>query len=364
MGKSKQKIKRKKQNYGDSYYDVSNPVSYSGARNILSKHPRDKEKIQNWLDAQNTYTLHKPIRKKFPRLHYNVYYRDQLWEADLVELGSIKSYNDGVTFLLVVIDVFSKYIWIEPLKNKTGQEVCKAFEKIFMESKRFPTTIQTDRGKEFIAKTVQELFSTLYIQFRVARNPDIKASIVERVNRTIKERMWRYFTHKKTYRYIDVLENMVSAYNHSWHSSIKMTPASVNNHNSDRVLSNIQNKHQIHVEKKFKYKVGDYVRISIAKSFVDKGYTQNYTDEIFQISKAYRRQSLPTYELIDLNKESIDSFFYQQELVKVNKNIEEEEFEVERIIETRGTGKKKEYLVAWKGYPAKFNSWIPASNLK
>lgn len=115
----------------DIYYDTSNPVSYAGARNILRVYPGSKPEIINFLNSQDSYTLHKPVRRKFPRLHYNVTGRDTVWEIDLADSRSLQAENDAVAFLLVVIDVLSKYLWIEPLQNKTGDEVCKGFERIF-----------------------------------------------------------------------------------------------------------------------------------------------------------------------------------------------------------------------------------------
>ncbi len=297
-----------------AYFHPPEPVAYTGARNILTKYKNEieKNKIKNWLNAQNTYTLHRPIRRKFPRLHYTVTNIDDVWEADLVELRSLKTYNDGISYLLVVIDVLSKFAWVEPLKDKSAPQVLEGFKRIMGRSGgRVPVCIQTDKGKEFMASSVQKFFSGKKIQFRIARNPDIKAAIVERFNRTLKERMWRYFTHSRTYKYMDVLEQIVDSYNNSRHSSIKMAPATVNIDNAPYAWRNIQNRYKSEKSRKetFKYKVGDYVRISRAKGIFEKGYETNWSKEIFQITKAVLKQSLPIYELKDLADEQIEGFF-------------------------------------------------------
>lgn len=351
-----------------TYYDPEDPAGFSGATRLLQKHEKKipRKDIHDWLNAQNTYTLHKPIRRRFPRLHYNVDTIDDVWEADLIDLQKFKSYNDDVSYLLTVIDVVSKYAWVEPLTDKSGQNVRQAFERIFDQGRK-PRLLQTDRGKEFVADTVQNLLKEKDISYRAVRNPDIKAAIVERFNRTLKERMWRFFTYAKNRRYIDVLQQFVKAYNNTRHNTIKMTPASVTLANAYIALNNIDKVHQ-RLDKKlrprpFKYKVNDYVRISKTKGAFEKGYESNYSDEIFKIIRVRQRQLLPTYELEDLSGEDIDGFFYEEELTLVNKNINTEEYEIEEVIRTKGKGKNKQVLVKWVGYPHKFNLWIPASNV-
>lgn len=356
-----------KEKLSASYFTPSEPVSFSGARNIISKynHTADSTVIKDWLNAQNAYTLHRPLRKKFPRLHYIVTNIDDVWEADLVEVGSLKAYNNDITYLLVVIDVLSKFAWVETLKNKSATCVLDGFKRILERSNgRRPLALQTDRGKEFTAKIIQKFLKSEAIQYRIARNPDIKAAIVERFNRTLKERMWRYFTYSRTYRFIDVLQQIVDAYNRSKHSSIKMTPAAVTIANANEAWRNIQSrfKERKPRESVFKYKVDDHVRISRSKGVFEKGYEGSWTKEVFRIRKCLLKQELPIYELKDLADENLDGIFYEQELVPVNKNIEE--FFIERKLQSRGKGKNREVLVQWEGYPAKFNSWISASSIK
>ena len=175
----------------NQYFDPQNEAGFSGARNLIriNKKKIPDKKIKKWLTKQDAYTLHKTIRRKFPRLFYDVNARDQVWEGDLMQMTSFKNYNDGFSYILVLIDVLSKYAWTELLRGKTTQEVTKAFEKILENNKGcFPAMLQTDRGKEFVGSILQKFLKENNIIFRVVTNPDVKAAVVERFIRTIKER--------------------------------------------------------------------------------------------------------------------------------------------------------------------------------
>lgn len=351
------------------YFDPEHEAGFVGAAKLVKLNKNFTPKyVKDWLTKQDAYTLHKPIRKKFPRLYYNVSGLDQLWEIDLIILNSLKSYNDGFSYLLAVIDVLSKFAFVEPLRDKTTAEVTKAFKKILDNNKyRFPRTVQSDAGKEFVGSTMQNFFKQNGIQFRIARNPDVKAAVVERFIRTLKERMFRYLTFKNTKRYIDVLPAIVKAYNNTVHTTIKMKPAAVTLYNARKAWKNLQRvalKRQIK-RKKPKYKAGQYVRISRERNIFKKGYEKGWSDEIFKIQKVIKRQNLFIYELCDLDGENIEGFFYPEELSVVHRDrVLGEEFQIEKILKTRGTGARKEFLVSWVGYPQKFDSWVKAKDLK
>ena len=178
------------------YRDVKKDGKYNISRAQLKK----------WLMKQDTYTLHKPARRHYKRNRVIVGGIDELWQMDLADMQSIASNNDGYRYLLVCIDVFSKYVWVIPLKNKTSPALVTAF-RIILELGRKPQKIQTDQGTEFFNKHFKALMKEEEIQLYNTYN-ETKASVVERVIRTLKTRMWRYFTAKKTMRYIDVLPDL------------------------------------------------------------------------------------------------------------------------------------------------------------
>ena len=140
-----------------------------------------------------------------------VYGIDHQWQADLVDLGKLASYNKGFKYLLTCIDVLSRYAWIVPLKNKTGKTLKEAFQVIF-KSGRQPIRLQTDKGTEFTNRVFQKFLKENDVHFFTTYNEETKASIVERFNRTLKTKMWKYFTHRETIIYIDVLSEMVESY--------------------------------------------------------------------------------------------------------------------------------------------------------
>lgn len=306
------------------YFDPSHEAAFSGATKLLDAARKKKipnDKTLRWLETQDAYTKHRGVRRRFPRRHYNVCNIDDVWEVDLVDLRSIKTYNDSYVYLLVVIDVLSKYAWVEPLRDKSADTVAKAFSRILSKKNsngRAPVFLQSDRGKEFVGSAFQMFLKKRNIQFRAARNPDIKAAVVERFNRTLKERMWRYFTYSRNKRYIDVLQKIVSSYNHARHSSIKMAPAAVNLNTAAKAWFNLKQRHtKPEHERPPKYSVGDVVRISSSKASFAKGYESGWTNELFKIHRISCTRWPVVYFLRDFQNEDIDGIFYEPELSRV-----------------------------------------------
>ena len=136
---------------------------------------------------------------------------DDVWKIDLIDLRSLKSFNDKYKFLLACIDVLSKHAWVVPCKDKSNSTIITALKKVFKQTERRPILIQSDSGKEFVGKETQDFLKGENITFRKTRNPDVKAVIVERFNRTLELKTWRYFTFAYTKRYIDVLQDFVKS---------------------------------------------------------------------------------------------------------------------------------------------------------
>ena len=272
---------------------------------------------------------------------------DKIWAADLADMKAFEKDNDGYTFLLLVIDIFSKYGWIVPLKNKKGVNVAKALENIFQERK--PGKLWTDKGTEFYNKDVKKLLD-IY-----STENEEKSSIVERWIRTMKEKMWKYFTDNNTYRYIDILPDLVEDYNNTVHTSIKMTPIEASKKKNELTAwcNLYPDRYKIH-NLQPKFSVGDEVRITKKKKVFEKGYTTRWTEEIFTIKKIQNTNPI-TYKLEDLQGEEIKGSFYEPELQKTGQQI----YRIEKIIKKE----KGKSLVKWKGYSDKFNSWVDNKDL-
>ena len=256
-------------------------------------------------------------------------------------MQAFSKFNRGVKYLLAVIDVFSKYGWLIPLKDKTEKSVASGLETIFKETK---PEKRIDKGKEFYNKHVKDL-----IEFYSTENKE-KSSMVERCIRTMKEKMWKYFSANSTNVYMNVLPDLVREYNNTRHPSIKMTPVMASKKENElRVWRNLYPDHLEIYDIKPKFSVGDKVRISKKKKTFEKGYTTRWTEEIFTIIEV-KRTSPITYRIADLNGEEIRGTFYEPELQKTSQEL----FRIEKVIK-RG---KKKSLVKWKGYFDDFNSWV------
>ena len=259
----------------------------------------------------------------------------------------------------MVIDVFSKFGWIRPLKDKRGQTVADAFRSIFRERAkrakrapaRKPKMLWSDKGSEFFNAIMEDLLSKNGVKLYTTENEE-KSSVVERWNRTMKEKLFRMFSANNNTIYFDKLDKLVNDYNHHFHSSIRMTPAEASKQKNERqVFANLFGDLIYAKRNKAKFKVGDKVRISkFKRKIFDKGFTPNWTEEIFVVDEILNTNPL-TYKLVDLLGEKITGSFYEAELQKTNQNI----FRIEKVI--RRDQKKKKALVKWKGYPDKFNSW-------
>ena len=299
--------------------------------------------------------LHKPVRRKFARRRVISYGIDRIWATDLVEMQQFSRWNKGYKYLLMVIDVFSKYGWIEPLKDKRGQTVAAAFKKLFQHRK--PNLIWSDKGSEFYNQSLKQLLDKHNIELYSTQNEE-KSSVVERWNRTIKTKMWKRFTDQNSTKYLDLLPELVNEYNNTKHSSIKMTPVEASKKENEGIVYFTLYGDLKPPLSKPKFKVGDKVRISKYKRKVfDKGYTPNWTEEIFIITQVMKTNP-HTYKLKDLNNEPITGTFYEQELQKTSQT----KFRIEKVI--RKDYKKKLALVKWKGYSSSFNSWVPLKDLE
>jgi len=297
--------------------------------------------------------LHKPARKHFLRRRVKILGIDDLWQADLVEMIPYAKYNNGFKYLLTIIDAFSKFAWVLPLKNKTSQSIVDVMKTIFCQSKRIPKNLQTDMGTEFYNKYFKQLMKVKNINHYSTFSP-IKASIVERFNRTLKEQMWKKFSFQGSYKWVNILENLVKDYNNKKHRTIKLAPVDVTKKNEKQLLKHVYTTTPKIIHQS-KFHIGDFVRVSKFKTVFDKGYTPNWTTEIFKVIKINIKFPV-TYLLEDYQGNPIAGRFYEKELQKTN---HPDTYLVEKILKRRGC----KIYVKWLGFDSSHNSWINKKDL-
>lgn len=295
--------------------------------------------------------LHTPARKTFTRRRVIVRGYDDLWQADLVDMRAYSRMNSGNQYILTVIDVLTKYAWAQPIKNKQAKTVVAAFNKILLDNRK-PKNLQTDDGKEFFNNEFKN-FITKHDINHYSTYSVMKASVVERWNRTLKNDMWKMFTLHGNYKWLNSLQELVNNYNNRIHRTIKMKPADVTPKIAKQLLKSVYS--NIKVAGPSRFKAGDYVRISKYKSIFAKGYTPNWTTEIFQITKV--QQTNPaTYLLKDSSGNDIYGGFYEQELLPTKNS---DVYLVEKVLRKKG----KQVYVKWLGLDSSHNSWINKTNV-
>ena len=303
--------------------------------------------------------LHRPARKNYLRRDTTVKGFKDLFQADLVEMIPYANVNKNFRYLLTVIDVFSKYAWARAIKNKEAATLVRAMRDILNSSDgqlfKPPALLQTDKGREFdnvkframLDEYNIKLFSTYSIK---------KAAVVERFNRTLKTKMWREFSARGSYKWIHILDDLMREYNNSKHRAIGMMKPNEITAKDESFLREIHDKDHISRSRGVvRFKVGNYVRISRLKGKFEKGYTPNWSTELFVIRKV--QPTCPvTYLLKDIKGNLIEGGFYNEELQKTSLK---DTYLVDKIVKRRGN----RVLVKWYGFPSSENTWEDEKNI-
>ena len=352
------------------YYDPSHPASFSGAEKLFrflrKKGNSDitRDQIKHWLDKQENNTLFTPVRRKFKRRKIITSGVDTEWAVDVAYVDNISEYNQNVKYLLFCIDVFSKYLFIEPLKGKSGADVVKALQSVF-EKGRIPVSIHVDKGKEFHNRSVGKLLKNQDIKLFSTENDDIKSSICERVIRTIKNKLYKLFQSRQSYVYIDVLQDIVKSYNHTPHRGIGYKlPSEVTKENEELIwLRQMRSQNLNYPPSNFKFKIGQLVRLAYKRYKFNRDYHEKWTTELFKITHRIFKQNLPVYKVADLMLEPVVGWYQEDELRLVQSN-DIIYWNISKILRKRKRKGRIQYLVSWQGYPSKFNSYVDEADIK
>lgn len=299
--------------------------------------------------------IHKNVRVNFPRRHVVMKNIDDLWQADLVDMQSSSKDNSGYKYILAVIDTFSKYAWAYPLKQKNKKLVSQAFQLILNKG-RVPKNLQTDCGTEFYNKEFKKLLDKYSINHYSTYSIK-KASIAERFIRTLKSKLYKEFSLNGNYKWAKgLLGEVIKEYNNTTHRTIGLKPCHVNETNKHVLLERFKKACESrYFKREKKFKIGDYVRISKFKGSFEKGYTPNWSTEIFKIIKI-QNTTPTTYTIEDARSRPILGAFYSQEL---QKSQHPHVYLVEKILKR----KNDKYYVKWLGFPSSENSWIDKTSV-
>ena len=256
-------------------------------------------------------------------------------------------------YIFTNIDIFSKYAYAFPLKSKKIQDIKPCFEKIFKKNK--PKFIWSDKEPAFFSKEMQQFFKDNNVKI-YHTNSHLKASIIERFNRSLRELMMKEFVKNNNTVWYNILQKLINKYNYRYQSTIKMKPVEVNKSNEKYIKENIYTYNK--TSKNPKFKIGDLVRISLKRRDVFDKSSANikWSKELFKIH-SINRSNVITYKIKDLNGEIIEGIFYEKELQKT-KNTSEV-YVIEKIIRKN----KNKYLVKWRGYSNDLNSWIDKDDI-
>ena len=225
---------------------------------------------------------------------------------------SLRKYNKGITYLLFAIDLFCKYAWVVPLKDKRGITIVNAFQKIVSKGRK-PDKMWVDQGGEFYNNLFKRFLKNNNIEMYSTFNEG-KSVVAERFIRTLKNKIFKHMTAISKNVYFDVLDDIVNKYNNTVHRTIKMKPIDVTSDSYAEYNEDFN-------EKDPKFKVGDRVRISKYKNIFAKGYSQNWSEEVFVVSKI--KNTVPwTYVISDFNSEPITWSFYEEKLQKTSQEKE------------------------------------------
>ena len=291
--------------------------------NAISSAPSFSSKIEAFLRSNVVHSKHRRIVKKnFPRRKVISRFPFDLFMADLIEYPQLKYQNSNYRFILVVIDCFTRKVWAVPMKQKSAQWTADAFESIFKHFDKFPVHMVTDRGLEFYNSQVRNVFLNYGINhYSIKTKSKWKASLVERVIRTLKTRLQRYFTKNKTKRWIDVIDQFVSNYNATPHSAHGMPPQDVSHANQKDVYKRLYPTQSLRTD--CRLKVGDKVRKIIDKTLFEKGYTTNWSEEIYKINEIRQSNGVCWYYLVSLDNKPVDGIWYYYQLNLVSSHADQ-----------------------------------------
>lgn len=363
-----------------NYTTPGHPTAYAGVTKV-QRYYRGQgvtlEDVRRALEHVDAYTLHKEYKRPRLRNPYYVHFKRQQVQADLIHVDDLAERNDGVRYLLALIDAFTRKLWVLPLPNKSGRTVREAFKQWLFVIEQPPRSIFFDRGKEFVNRWVTGLLRGRGIRTLFPKS-DIKAGTVERVNRSIQNLLYKYLSDRETFRYLEVLPDLVATYNDRPHRSLDgLTPNQAEAPQNTLLVRDLHRRRYDRLERRraaklrsarrhsrpaTRIQVGDTVRIKTLRGAFDRGYHTQFKGELFRVERIFTNMTVPMYQLRSQNDgELVEGGFYANELSLVR---HDDVYRVERILRRRRTPEGRlQYLVRWRDFGPQHDSWIDARNI-
>ena len=348
-----------------AYRTVGHPVAFSAPGRVANYFHISVKQAKNILQQIDSYTRHREFKR--PR-SYNPYfiYEPGLYQSDLVETRALAPYNDGTNYLCLIICVFSRKIWVYPMKRKTGQAM-RAVLSGWLDELPLHARVKThmsDRGKEYDSAPVRELLHSAGIEQQWAIGTS-KAAYAERAQKTFQILLYKYLTDHETFRYLDVLPDLVRTYNTRGHRSLEgMTPnEAFRKQNRARVLGIHMARYRKTRRQTPRFQVGDIVRVKSLSSKIAtaaRSYVEQFKAEYFIVRRVNTKLPVPMYEIKSLDSgELITGQFYGAELTRV----EPQSFKVEKVLRWRGKAPRRQALVKWLHFSDAHNSWVDEKDI-
>ena len=360
------------------YYDPEHAAGFTGAATVYKavraegRYVVTLKQIKTWLAAQDSYATFKQARKKFPRPRVVVSAKDQMWDCDCLSMKYHADDNRDYGYILVCVDVFTRFLFTRPLVGLRGALVKEAYRDIFSLND-VPATIRTDHGSKFVNKTMKDFFLSENVNHYLTNN-EVKTSHGERVIQTLRMRIARMFRARNNFNWVDHLQEITDAYNNSNHRAIDSTPTEAMCATETPELWHWQYKRndaatETGPSAPYALEVGDRVRMSFLRDQFHRAYDHTWSKAIYTVTHRRMHQGFQKYQIKSWDNETIVGEYYKEELQKVVLESDDENivYEVESELETRRVGpkgdKRTEVLVKWLGWGSRFNSWVPQSQL-
>ena len=360
------------------YTDVDSPVAYSGLTAVLDKVAEDgiytisAKDVQDFLLGLDSYALYRKANKNFPRSRIVTYGNDVVWQTDTLAMKFYKEWNENYAYIVVFIDSFSRFLYTRPLHAITGEKVTEALKDILTNAEN-PKTIMSDKGSEYKSRVFKSYLASLHIK-HVFTQTEVKASLAERVIKTLRVRLGRAMRGRNNFDWASILSEVTAGYNNTVHSVLNCSPQEamcLRDNSSLWHWQYLRNDKARRTGPKttndYLFKVGDRVRKTMKQiKFRDRAYDEKYDRMTLNVASRNTYQGFHRYALkTDYNK-LVPGFFYENQLIKSHEDQNSTyhiEKELERKYFGRGRNRKLFVKVKWLGYPDEFNTWIEETEL-